>query len=393
MDKFIDSAFLSRGFRPFFFLGAIFAALIIGLWVPWYLGVIDIPSALSPISWHAHELLFGYVPAIIAGFLLTAVPNWTGRKPATGQVLLALLAIWLSGRLAISFSLFLPPALVALLALAFLPALIFVVARDILNANNKRNLVVIIVLSLLFLAQLFFFIEFLTTGNTLFGARLGLAIILVMIMLIGGRIIPNFTKNWIKRNNPGPEPITFSRFDSAAMLVAIIAFATWVVLPALPPSSADGAGLLFLITGIIHLARQWRWKPFRIAREPMIGVLHLAYMFIPAGFILAGLEPLSAGVITTPVIVHTWSVGTIALMTMAVMTRVTNGHTGRVQTASPVTLMLFAALLIAVAARLAAVFLPQYTAILLTSAATGWIFAFAGFVLVKTPALFSPRQN
>jgi len=393
MNKLMDSAFLSHGFRPFFFFGSIFGALIISLWVPWYLGMIDIPSALPPISWHNHELFFGYIPAIIAGFLLTAVPNWTGRKPVTGSGLAILVFIWLLGRLAISFSLFLPPLLVSLTALAFLPALIFAVARDIILANNKRNIIVIIVLGALFLAQVFYHVEFLLTGSTLFGARLALAIILLLIMLIGGRIIPNFTKNWIKRYNPGPEPITFGKFDRAAMVVTILALAIWVVLPSLSPSAARVAGLLFLITGIIHLARQLRWKPHRVAREPMIWVLHLAYMFIPVGFILAGLEPLGNGLITAPVIIHTWSVGTIALMTIAVMTRVTRGHTGQAQVTTPGTFLLFTALLIAVFARLAAVSLPQYTSILLTIAATGWVFAFAGFALIQTPALFLPRRN
>ena len=135
----MGSAFLSRGFRPFFFFGTIFAALIIGLWVPWYLGIIDIPSALPPISWHNHELFFGYIPAIIAGFLLTAVPNWTGRPPVAGATLAILLAIWFLGRLAISFSLFLPPVVVSLTALAFLPTLIFFIARDIILSGNRRN--------------------------------------------------------------------------------------------------------------------------------------------------------------------------------------------------------------------------------------------------------------
>ncbi len=393
MDKFIDSAFFSRGFRPFFFFGTIFAALIISLWVPWYLGIIEIPSALPPISWHNHELFFGYIPAIIAGFLLTAVPNWTGRRPASGMSLAILLAIWLLGRLAISFSLFLPPLLASFFALAFLPALIFIVGRDIVLAGNKRNLVVIVVLSALFLAQIFYHVEFLTTGDTLFGARLALAIILIMIMLIGGRIIPNFTRNWIRRFNPGPEPIGFARFDAIAMLVAIIALAAWVVLPALPALGAKISGLLFLGAGLIHLARLWRWRPLRTVREPMLAVLHLAYLFIPVGFILAGLAAIGDGAITTALTIHSWSVGTIALMTIAVMTRVTKGHTGRAQVANTSTLILFGAMLVAIFARLAAAVLPQYSAVLLTSSATGWIVAFAGFALIYGPALFTTRQS
>ncbi|VAW21066.1 NnrS protein involved in response to NO [hydrothermal vent metagenome] len=393
MDKIFHSAFLSRGFRPFFFLGTVFAALIIALWVPWYLGIIQIPSALPPISWHNHELLFGYVTAIIAGFLLTAVPNWTGRTPASGKLLALLVAIWLLGRLAISFSLFLPPLVSSLVALSFLPALIFVVGRDIIAAGNKRNLVVIIVLGALFLAQIFYHLEFMITGDTQFGFRLALAIILVLVMLIAGRIVPNFTRNWIRRFNPGPEPMPFGRFDAIAMLVAILALATWVVLPLLPPLGATIAGLLFLGAGIIHLARLWRWQPLRVIGEPMLAVLHLAYMFIALGFIIAGIFPVEDGAITPALTVHTWSVGAIALMTLAVMTRVTKGHTGLAQVANTSTLILFGAMLVAIFARLAAALLPQYTSVLLTSSALGWIISFAGFALIYGPALFSARKN
>ena len=155
----LPAHFFSGGFRPFFLFGALHAALMIALWVPWFLGFLHVPTALSPLAWHQHELMFGYVPAIIAGFLLTAVPNWTGRKPVTGLPLALLFALWLAGRLAIACSeeIGLMPA--AVVASAFLPVLALLVLRELVAARNTRNYKVVVVLSLLFLAQLVFHYE------------------------------------------------------------------------------------------------------------------------------------------------------------------------------------------------------------------------------------------
>ena len=208
-------ALLSYGFRPFFLFGAIWAAAAMAIWPALMAGSITLPTAFDPVRWHAHELIFGYVPAIISGFLLTAMPNWTGRLPVTGARLFALFALWAVGRLAVLCSAVIGQGVAAAIDLFFLAALGATVAREIIAGKNTRNLKVLGVLAVLFAgnaishAELLFF---LAPGH---GTRVGIAAILLLIMLIGGRIIPSFTRNWLARQGPGRLPQPFNRFDQA----------------------------------------------------------------------------------------------------------------------------------------------------------------------------------
>jgi uncharacterized protein involved in response to NO len=385
-------ALFSYGFRPFFLFGALHAALMVGLWVPWYLGFVRVPSAFPPVVWHGHELLFGYVPAIVAGFLLTAVPNWTGRLPVVGWPLAGLFALWIGGRLAVAFSLALDPLVVALTTLAFPLALAGVMGREVVAGQNWRNLKVVIGVVVLALAQALFHYEVWRHGRSTYGDHLAVAATLVLIMIVGGRIVPSFTINWLKQNNPGSLPAPFDRFDVVAMVIGVAALAAWVAGPAIPEAGPVIAALL-LVAGLAHFGRQLRWRPWRTFGEPLVAVLHVAYAFVPLGFVLAAIAVWSDGSPVATGATHAWTVGAIGLMTLAVMTRASRGHTGHPLTATGGTVAIYALVVAAAAARITAALVPETTFIALGLAGLAWIAAFALFAALYGPMLLRARRG
>ncbi|MDQ8698246.1 NnrS family protein [Hyphomicrobium sp. LHD-15] len=386
--------FLSLGFRPFFLLGALFAAILIALWVPWFLGLIAVPSAFPPTAWHAHELLFGFMPAIIAGFLLTAVPNWTGRPPVAGWQLGALVALWLAGRLAVAVSSHLDPALTAALSICFPIVLAAVIGREILAAKNFRNLKIVAVLIGLATADAFFHYEIWQFGRPKFSHTLAVALVLILLMIIAGRILPFFTTNWLKQNRPGPLPQAFARFDIVAMLTSGTALLAWVFLPWMEQASPwvrPLAGSAMLAAAALNFLRQARWTPHRTFAEPLLAILHIAYLFVGLGFLLIGLSILGDNYEFATAGLHAWTSGAIGTMTLAIMTRVSRGHTGRALTAPAGTVVLYAAILIAAAARIGAGLFPERTSILLPISGLTWVVAFGGFAALYGSILMSPR--
>ena len=243
-------AVLSFGFRPFFLLGALWAALAMALWVPMLAGKLTLPTAFDPVSWHAHEFLFGYLGAIIAGFLLTSVPNWTGRLPVTGWPLALLVAAWLAGRAAVTVSQGLPPLAVALADLALVTALAVLLGREIIVGRNWRNLPVIGLLAVFGCANALFHWEAASGAYAAqgMGLRLGLAAVLMMIAVIGGRIVPSFTRNWLTKKGAGRLPVPpMQRFDLAALGLLLAALLAWVAAPLAPLTGmALGLAGLFL---------------------------------------------------------------------------------------------------------------------------------------------------
>lgn len=379
--------FFSGGFRPFFLAGALDAALMIGLWVPWFLGFLHVPTVLSPIAWHQHELLFGYVPAIIAGFLLTAVPNWTGRRPLSGPRLALLFGLWLAGRLAISGSEQIGLAAAAAIAAAFLPVLAILMARELVAAKNRRNYKIIAILLVLSATQLFFFYEFDRFGRIEISDRLAVSAIILLIAIIGGRIIPNFTANWLRQNNPGRLPPAFARFDMAAMAISVAALVSWCLVVRFDDHAAL-AGILMIGAGATQFIRQLRWTPERTLAEPLVTILHVAFFFVPLGFILMGRALLldDSGLRTAGV--HAWTSGAIGVMTLAVMTRATRGHTGRSLHAPISTVLaIYIPIVLAALARIGAAILPDETMVLLPLAGLLWIVAFLGFVAFYAPLI------
>ncbi len=274
-------ALFSFGFRPFFLIGAIWAAGAMGLWLAMIGGWIALPTAFDSVTWHAHAFLFGYLPAIIAGFLLTAVPNWTGRLPVVGWRLGLLVSLWLIGRIAVTVSAGLPAALVAVLDLSCMVMLAVMIAREIVAGKNWKNLVVLGMLLGLIVGGALFHLEFALGGDPVhgIGLRVGLGAGVMMISVIGGRVVPSFTRNWlVKVGDPARPSPPMQGFDKVVLLVTVVALALWVVFP-------NHTATAFALTalGLAQALRMGRWCGHRTLRAPLVWVLHLAYAFVPLG--------------------------------------------------------------------------------------------------------------
>ena len=372
-------ALFAYGFRPFFLAAGLWAAFGILLWLPQYLGMATIPTHLGALDWHIHEMLYGYVAASIAGFLLTAIPNWTGRLPVNGWPLALLAALWLAGRIAILFSSQIGAIAAAAIDVSFLLTLAIVAAREIIAGRNWRNLRVLIVLGVLIAGNVVFHAEVLQYGAAGYGIRIGIAGVIAMIMVIGGRIVPSFTNNWLVKNNPGRLPVSFARFDMIAIAAGALALLMWVALP------AHGAtGTLLLLAGALHLVRLARWAGDRTMTDRLVLVLHVGYAFVPLGFALIGASVFFDGVPPSAGI-HAWTAGAVGLMTLAVMTRATLGHTGQALQAGPATQAIYVLVLMAAVLRIAAAF--NSSIVLLELGGALWIAGFATFVFVYGPLL------
>lgn len=355
------------------------------LWLPQFYGELELASRFSPVDWHIHELYFGFLAAVITGFLFTAVPNWTGRMPIDGKPLLVLVLIWVAGRIAITFSAAIPWQLAMGIDLAFLIAITFVIGNEICAGKNWRNLKVLVPLVALLAANTLFHLEAQFEGESNFSRRLALAAAITLIMLIGGRIVPSFTRNWLVKHNPGHLPAPFSRFDMIAIAVAVIALGFWIFLP-------DAASSLVALTlaALLHLIRLYRWAGIRTWREPLVLILHIAYAFIPLGFALLAASMWSENI---PEIagIHALSTGAIGTMTLSVMLRATLGHSGHTLTAGPVAKIIFASVITASLARIAEGLGFGSTNVLLHIAAFGWSIAFAGFGIIFAPMFFAKK--
>jgi uncharacterized protein involved in response to NO len=351
-----------------------------------------LPTGWPPFAWHAHELLFGYVPAIVAGFLLTAVPNWTGRLPVVGLPLAGLFSLWILGRVAVATSAWLGTAATAVSAMAFLLALALVIGREIAAGRNWRNLKVLILVGVLILAQGVYLWELSDAGYSVYGARLAVGVIISLIMVIGGRIVPSFTGNWLRQRGAARMPVPFSRFDVVTIIVSVGVFAAWAL--AVPTDAARPAiAILLSVAAILQAVRQMRWRPFSTIDEPLVTILHVGYAFIPLGFAFAAAAAFLDDPSLQTAAIHCWTAGAIGTMTLAVMTRATRGHTGRPLTADGATVSIYASVIFAAMSRVAAALLPASSGWLLMVSAILWVLAFGGFALVYGPMLVRRRRT
>jgi uncharacterized protein involved in response to NO len=379
-------ALLSYGFRPFFLFGSIYAGAAVLLWIPMFYGEISISTAFTPRDWHVHEMLFGYVVAVVTGFLLTAIPNWTGRLPIQGAPLLLLCAVWAAGRLSVTFSAFIGWMPAAVVDVAFLALVAAAAAREILAGRNWGNLKIFVVLVVLTAANVAFHLEAHARGAADYSIRLGLAALITLLMIIGGRIVPSFTRNWLARESPGRLPVPFRRFDVGALVLSGVGLALWIALP-----TAQTTAAVLLVGGVLQTIRLVRWAGYRTLRDRLVLVLHFAYAFVPIGFILTGLAaldllPASAGI-------HAWTAGAIGTMTLAVMTRASLGHTGHALIASIATQAIYLAVLVAALTRICAAIEPWRDDVLLPLSALFWAVAFLGFGASYAPMLLSRRRG
>lgn len=372
----------SMGFRPFFLLAATWAALALPVWVAAFTGWL--PADHFDRNWHAHEMLFGYLSGVIAGFLLTAVPNWTGRLPVTGAPLTGLALLWCAGRVAM-----LTPSFPAapIIDSAFLFVFAGVIAREIIAGRNRRNVPVLLLLTILGSANVLSHLRAFDAELALLGERIGVAAVAMLIALIGGRIVPSFTRNWMAKHQLKPEPAPPGRFDAVVLAVSAGALAAWAAAPTL-----YAAGLALTLAGALHFVRLARWRGWHTSDEPLVLVLHAGYFWLALGLLLIGLAILEPSLFPAASGLHALTAGAFGVMTLAVMTRASLGHTGQPLTATPRISTIYLLVNLGAACRVAAPFAPEHYLSLVTLSATLWSGAFTWFVIVYTPLLLRPRH-
>lgn len=375
---------LAHSFRPFFLLAAIQAALSILVWLPAFYGELSLTSAFAPRDWHVHEMLYGFLPAVITGFLFTAIPNWTGRLPIQGTPLAGLVIVWLAGRLAVTLSAETGWMFALVVDAAFLALVVAAAAREIVAGKNWRNLPVVLMVTVLLSGNVAFHLEAHLAGSADYSIRLGIAVVVLLLSLIGGRIIPSFTRNWLVKMNPGRLPVPFGRFDGIVIALSALALLAWVASPL-----NLFTGVAMALAGVLHLVRLARWAGDRTTRERLLLILHIGYAFVPFGFLLHALA--AFGVLPPSAGIHAWMTGAAGIMTLAVMTRASLGHTGQALTASPATHAIYAAIIIAALTRVCAAVAPWHGDALLHVAAFAWVAAYLGFALAFGPLLLGLR--
>lgn len=378
-------ALLTYGFRPFFLFGAIYAGLTILAWLPMFYGELQVASTFAAVDWHVHEMLYGYLPAIITGFLLTAIPNWTGRLPIQGMPLLVLVTAWLAGRVCVTMSAQIGWLAAGIVDTSLLVLVIAAAAREIVAGNNWRNLRVVGMVTLLLAGNVAFHIEAHVRGHAEYGTRVGVAAIVLLLALIGGRIIPSFTRNWLARENPGRLPAPFARFDAVTLAMSAASLALWIVQPAGWLSATA-----LIVAAALNAVRLARWAGDRTFRDRLVLILHVGYAFVPLGFLLVGLGAL--GLVADSAGLHAWMVGAAGTLTLAVMTRASLGHTGNALVAWPATQAVYAAIVIAALARICSSLDPGWSEWLLPISAFAWAAAFLGFALTFGPLLIGTRR-
>ncbi len=377
-------AVLSFGFRPFFLLGGLWAAGAMAVWIAMLSGDLTTPTRFDPVAWHAHEFLFGYLGAVIGGFLLTAVPNWTGRLPVTGWGLGGLVLLWLAGRVGVATSELIGPLAAGILDLAFPVCLAAVLLHEVVVGRTWRNLPVLALLAVFATANGLFHVE----GTVGAGVRLGLATALMMIAFVGGRIVPSFTRNWlVKRGLDAPPSSPMQGFDKVTLAFTGAALLLWVAWPDRAPT-----GAALIVAGGVQVLRLARWQGHRTRGEPLVWVLHAGYAFLPLGALVMGAAILAPDRVAPAAAQHLWMAGAIGLMTLAVMTRATLGHTGRTLHAGPATVAIYLAVIGATFVRLWAGLWPAAAPVLHAASGTLWTAAFLGFAMTYGPMLLLPRR-
>lgn len=379
---------LSLGFRPFFLLAALQAALWVPLWLLLLHGQVPIASPLGPAGWHGHEMIFGYTMAVVAGFLLTAVRNWTQRPTAHGGHLAALAILWLAGRVVMLLGVACPAWLAAPVDVAFAPALALFIARPLLAARSTRNYAFIPLLLLLALANLASHLEAagIWIGAAAPARRIAVDLVLVLIAIVGGRIIPLFTKNATGRAVRERGAIDLLALGSLAALPL------WRLL-----ATATGWPSLFGIGAIIAaLTVSWRargWALGAALRVPMLAILHVGHLLIPLGLLLGAASSFGAPIAET-VGLHVLTYGAIGALTLGMLSRVALGHSGRPLVLHPLMVVGYGALLLGLLVRvLPQLLLPTLYLRALWLAGGLWSLAFLLYLVLYLRILVTPRAD
>lgn len=381
-------ALFREGFRPFFLLAALWAVLSLVIWLPVLQGWIFLPSVFDPLSWHSHEMIYGFAVAAVTGFLLTAIPNWTGHFPLQGAPLISLTALWVAGRCAMAVSAEIGAFSAAAIDLAFLLVFLGAVAREVVAGRSWRNLPPVGALVLLLVGNGMTHLEAagaVAMGGT--GNRLGLAVLAGLIALVGGRIIPSFTRNRLVKQKARRLPAAAGWFDRLVVGVVAVALAAWAA-----GIAEAAAGALLLTAGLATGLRLVRWRGIATWRDPLLSALHLGYAWLALGLVLLGASGIWTAVPESAAL-HALGAGAVGTMILAVMVRATLAHTGRAQVAGSGTVMLYLSAHAAALLRVAAACLPGAYSALLSASGAAWIAAFSLFGLIYGPCLLRPRSR
>jgi uncharacterized protein involved in response to NO len=382
-------ALFDYGFRPFFLLCGVYALIMIPWWMYRFAHASVSFGSLPAMYWHAHEMIYGFVMAAIAGFLLTAVPSWTGARGSAGKPLIAAVVLWVAGRIAMSLAGDISFWLLAAAELSLVPWLITLLAPPIVRSRN-RNLALLVVLVVLWLIDAAFLAGMARADVQLAAGSMQLAIdfVLVMVTVVGGRIVPAFTANALRRRGEETAIVTRAPVEYAVIgLMVAIAIAdvflphTWL------------AGVLAALAAIAHALRLSGWRSFRTSGEPILWVMHVAYAWLPLGLALKAFTLLGDAAWAAKW-QHALATGAIATMILAVMTRASLGHTGRPLVvsraiAAAYLLLTFAALLRTFGAAL----FPTRYLLTLTVSALAWMTCFGIFLAVYAPIFWRPRVD
>lgn len=373
---------LRLGFRPFYLGTALLACLAVPLWIAIFLGRIQVPLPMSPLLWHAHEMLFGFAAGVVVGFLLTAVKAWTGLETARGPLLGALALLWLAARLA---SLVAPYAVYATLDMLLLPAVAAVLLRVLIKAGNKRNIPLICLLLLMAAANLVFHLSVLgiVAVPAVSALYAELALILMVVSVITGRVVPMFTRNV----TPGLVINMPRKFELSLLAVTAVTLALWVF-----AAPAPVVLVASLAAGVMHAVRLWKWHPQVTFKRPILWILHASYAWLPLGFVLLALAQL--GWVVPSLAVHAFAVGVIGGLIIGMVTRTARGHTGRPLQPSRGEVVAYALVMLAAVLRvLVPAVQPAWYAYALEGAACLWAIAFAIYLVIYTPWLMRTRLD
>ncbi|MET1415377.1 NnrS family protein [Roseibium sp. HPY-6] len=384
---------LTKGFRFYFLSAGLFSVFAMFAWTVW-LGVhaaggafVSVPMSMAPHLWHAHEMVYGYAVAVMAGFFITAVPNWTGTEEAGAKFVAASGLIWLLGRLGVWFSSAFDPVVVAIVDLAFIPVLSTAILGRLARKSQVRNMIFLFLLSALFLGNLMMHLDWIgwSSGTAEAGIRVGVFASAAMIAIVGGRVVPAFTRNALNRDGyEGALPRSNAWLDRLGVLSALLA-----TLAAFPFVPVFFLGCIAFAAGAANLLRLAGWNGWAVRNSPILWILHLAFLLLTAGYLVYGSTLILAYMSETAAL-HLLATGAIGSMTLAMMTRASLGHSGQpLIVKRPIVLaylMVIAAALIRSFGNLAF----DYFAVMLISGMV-WTGAFMLFVWIYFPILTRPR--
>ena len=366
---------LTGAYRLFFPAAGLLAGIAIPLWLVLYMGAADLVA--DPLTWHQHEMLWGYLPAALAGFLFTAIPNWTRRPPLAPVPLGALFTLWLLARILMFFA---PEALVSqLIAVAFLPTVALLALRELLASDNRRNFVVAVMVMLLAASQaVFLWVE------AELGLTMGFALAFVLMAQIGGRVTPAFSRNWLKAHGIAALPPSFNPLDRVSLIITVAAAVTWILFGA-----TQVTGFVAILAALALTVRLARWRGWSVIAEPLLFAQHAAYLWLPVSMVLLALASLT-DLSSLAQVRHALGAGAIGTMTVIVMLRALLGHSGRAITATPLDRALLVFLHLGAVLRVVAEWADDPMNFI-HAGGTLWALGMILFTIRALPIAFAPR--